>query len=150
MEVTGAELADVEARERVELARRARRFRGDRPPVPLTGRIAVIVDDGAATGSTARAACRVVRAQGAACVVVAVPVACPGAVAALWVDADEVVCVEMPRWFVAIAQFYDDFSQTRDEEVLDLLVRAAAGAEGVDATSPSISPHPSAANRRIA
>ena len=76
--VTDRQLAEVESRERAELERRALRFRGDRPRVPLEGRIAVVVDDGIATGSTARAACQVARAHGAARVVLAVPVAPPG------------------------------------------------------------------------
>ena len=72
--VTDAEIAAVERRERAELERRARRFRGERRRTPLTGRTAIIIDDGIATGSTARAACQVARAQGAARVVLAVPV----------------------------------------------------------------------------
>jgi putative phosphoribosyl transferase len=127
------ELRAVEARERAELDRRARRFRGDRTPVPLAGRTAIVVDDGAATGSTARAACQVARAQGAARVVLAVPVAPTDTIAALSAsgDADEVVCLETHRWFLAIGRFYDDFSQTPDEEVLDLLERAGARSAAV-------------------
>src|ERR1019366_2009760 len=75
--VSSDELATVERRERVELERRARRFRGDRPPVRLDGKTVVVVDDGIATGSTARAACQVARAQGASRIVLAVPVAPP-------------------------------------------------------------------------
>lgn len=123
--VGDAELAAVEERERDELARRARRFRADRPREPLAGRTAVIVDDGIATGATARAACHVAREHGATRVVLAVPVA-----PAAWADAphpeaDEVVCVETPRWFSAIGQFYGDFSQTSDDEVISLLERGA-------------------------
>jgi putative phosphoribosyl transferase len=123
--VTENEFAQVEAAERVELERRARRFRGDRPRTPLTGRTAVIVDDGIATGSTARAACQVARAQGAACVVLAVPVAPRSAIPALSSVADEVVCLETPGRFMAIGQWYGDFSQTSDQEVVALLHRAA-------------------------
>ena len=107
-------------------ARGARGSRGARPPVPLAGRTAIVVDDGIATGSTARAACQVARAKGAARVVLAVPVGPPDSVDELTAsgDIDEVVCVETPRRFFAIGQFYDDFSQTTDEEVVDLLARA--------------------------
>ncbi len=87
--VSEAEIAQVERKERAELERRARRFRGDQPHVPLAGRIAVIVDDGIATGSTARAACQVARALGAATVVLAVPVAPTTADTALRGDADD-------------------------------------------------------------
>jgi putative phosphoribosyl transferase len=134
--VTAEELDEIEARERAELERRVRRYRGDRPRVPVAGRVAVVVDDGIATGSTARAACRVVRAQGASRVVLAAPVAPPG-----WdpgEDADEFVCVARPPSFFAIGQFYDDFTQTTDEQVLDCLARAAAWSPGGhgDATGP--------------
>jgi putative phosphoribosyl transferase len=124
--VTDAEIAAVERRERVELDRRARRFRGDRSRTPLAGRTAIIIDDGIATGSTARAACQVARAQGAARVVLAVPVAPPSACRALAADADEVICLETPGHFLAIGEWYQDFSQTSDREVVSLLQRAAA------------------------
>jgi len=123
--VTEAEFTRVEQAERIELDRRARRFRGDQPRAPLTGRTAVIVDDGIATGSTALAACQVARAQGAARVVVAVPVAPRAVIPVLSSEADEVACLEAPDRFMAIGQWYDDFSQTSDEEVVALLHRAA-------------------------
>jgi putative phosphoribosyl transferase len=124
--VTDAEIAAVERGERAELERRARRFRGDRQRTPLAGRTAVIIDDGIATGSTARAACQVARAQGAVRVVLAVPVAPPSACAALTGDADEVICLETPAHFLAIGEWYQDFSQTSDDEVISLLRHAAA------------------------
>lgn len=124
-QVTDAQLAEVERRERAELERRARRFRGDRPPVPLAGRTVLVVDDGIATGSTARAACHVARAHGARRVVLATPVAPPDTVARLRGDADDVVCLESPEPFFAIGQWYADFSQTSDAEVVALLERAA-------------------------
>ena len=124
--VSEAQMAEVERKERAELQRRVQRFRGDAPREPLTGRIAVIVDDGIATGSTARAACQVARAQGAATVVLAVPVAPPGADVAMRGDADVVICLEMPERFLAIGEWYDDFAQTSDEEVVALLRAARA------------------------
>jgi putative phosphoribosyl transferase len=125
--VSPDDLAEVEQRERTELDRRARRFRGDRPRVPLAGRTAIVVDDGIATGSTARAACQVARAQGARRVVLASPVAPPSVVESLHGDADEVVCLETPEWFFAIGQWYANFAQTPDDEVVELLERAALG-----------------------
>lgn len=122
--VSEAALAAVEQRERAELLRRARRYRGGRPRASISGRTAVVVDDGIATGSTARAACAVAKAQGAKRVVLAVPVAPVAAGEALAGDADEFICLDQPRRFLAIGEWYDDFSQTSDEEVISLLRRA--------------------------
>ncbi len=119
-------LAQVENAEREELQRRAERLRGDRPRVPLQGRTAVVVDDGIATGATAAVACRVARAQGAARVVLGVPVASPSALVGLAHVADEVVGVETPEALGSIGEFYENFSQTSDAEVTALLDRAAA------------------------
>ncbi|MCH0538924.1 phosphoribosyltransferase [Streptomyces sp. MUM 203J] len=121
----GPDMARVEEAERAVLEQRLRRYRGQRAAVPLAGRTAVLVDDGIATGSTALVACEVARAQGAARVVVAVPVAPPDALALLRSEADEVVCLSAPALFSAVGQWYDDFSQTSDEEVADLLARHA-------------------------
>lgn len=123
--VDPATLAAVEERERQEVARRARRYRAGLPAVPLVGRTVVVVDDGLATGSTARAACQVARARGAARVVLAVPVAPPATVAQLAADVDQVVALEMPEGFVAVGQWYERFDQTSDEEVTALLEEAA-------------------------
>jgi putative phosphoribosyl transferase len=123
--VTGHELAAVEAAEGAELRRRLARFRGNRPRVRLAGRTAIIVDDGIATGATARAACQVARRQGAARVVLAVPVAPAGAAASLAGVADEVVCLTAPEWLSSIGQWYENFTQTTDEQVVALLERAA-------------------------
>ncbi len=134
--VSDGELAAVEERERAEVARRAHRYRAGRPRVPLAGRVAVIVDDGVATGSTARAACQLARVLGAARVVLAVPVAPPGWQDRLGQDADELVSVATPEPFFAIGEFYADFSQTSDEEVAACLARAAgeySALPGVDA-----------------
>jgi putative phosphoribosyl transferase len=122
--VRADELRDVERREQALLRRRVERFRRGRPRVDLTGRVAVIVDDGLATGSTARAACLVARHLGAARVVLAVPVA-PAEAVARFPGADEVVCVSAPRGFAAVGLHYRDFSPTTDEEVIVLLDAAA-------------------------
>jgi putative phosphoribosyl transferase len=127
--VSAEELAAVEDRERAELDRRARRFRGARPRLDLTGRTALIVDDGIATGSSARAACQVARAHGAARIVLAAPVAPPDARRRFAGVADELIVCETPEVFYGVGQFYRDFSQTTDEEVVDLLA-AAAGPVG--------------------
>lgn len=115
--VSGTAVSEVEQQEQAEVTRRARRYRGGRPRQSLDGRIAVIVDDGIATGSTARAACQIARVLGAARVVLAVPVAPAGWQARIGDDADELVSVATPEPFYAIGQFYQDFSQTTDAEV---------------------------------
>lgn len=122
--VTEEEFAAVEARERAELARRADRYRMGSPPTPLDGRVAIVVDDGLATGSTARAACTAARSRGAARVVLAVPVAPVGWARRIGPVADECVSVETPEPFFAIGEFYEKFSQVPDAEVADLLRRA--------------------------
>jgi len=119
--VTAAEIDEAQAREEAELTRRAGRFRGTRRRVPLAGRTALIVDDGIATGSTVRAACKVARAQGASRIVVATPVAPAETVASLQHDADDVIALYEPQQFFAIGQFYADFAQTSDDEVMRLL-----------------------------
>jgi putative phosphoribosyl transferase len=130
--LTGPEIAAVEARERAQLDRRVSQLRGDRPPVPLAGRTVIVVDDGIATGSTARAACKVARARGASRVILAVPVGPVEAAASLRRDADEVICLHTPARFFAIGEWYDDFSQVTDEEVTSLLGKAAALSTGSD------------------
>ncbi|MER5202638.1 phosphoribosyltransferase family protein [Streptomyces sp. NPDC002825] len=125
------DLAAVEEREHAELEQRAQRYRGSRPSVPLEGRTVVVVDDGLATGATALAACRVVRARGAARIVLAVPVAPRGWTARLGGEADETVSVHAPELFFAIGQFYQDFSQTPDAEVIECLDRNRAGRDPV-------------------
>ncbi|MEW2125869.1 phosphoribosyltransferase [Streptomyces sp. NPDC127037] len=126
--VSESEVASVQQAEEVELARRARAFRSERPRIPLEGRTVVLVDDGIATGATALAACAVARAQGAAHVVLAVPVAPPSAAARLREEADELVCLSAPSGFSAVGEWYRDFDQTPDEEVVALLTRARQAA----------------------
>ena len=123
--MTADELAAVEQTERAELQRRVQRFRGDRPPLSLDGRTVIVVDDGIATGSTAQAACQVARAQGASTVVLAAPVGPERVRMTMRPAADDVVCLFTPAEFSAISQFYDDFTQTSDAEVVELLRLAA-------------------------
>ena len=149
------EFAAAEARERATVTARAARYRSYRPREPLSGRIAVVVDDGIATGSTARAACQIARAQGAARVVLAVPVAPPGWEARIGPDADELVCVGTPVDFHAIGEFYADFSQLTDDEViacLDLAARdqAAPAGNGIAAAAADDPPGQSAEVRPAA
>jgi predicted phosphoribosyltransferase len=122
---TADEIAAIEERERAELARRASQFRGDAPPIPVEGRTVVIVDDGIATGSSARAACRIVRARGASRLVLAVPVAPDRWTKDLRDEADEFVCVSSPRWYRSVGEWYRDFSQTTDDEVIRCLEQAS-------------------------
>ncbi len=119
--VTEDALADVERRERIELERRAQRFRGDRTRLSLIGRTVVVIDDGIATGSTARAACQVARVQGATRVVLAVPVAPFDWSRDLHDVADELIALVTPRLLRAIGGWYTDFSQSTDEEVVACL-----------------------------
>jgi putative phosphoribosyl transferase len=107
----------VVRRETAELERRRLAYRGDRPPLVVAGRTVVVVDDGLATGFTARAAVEVMRRRRAGRVVVAVPVAAPDAVASLEAVADEVVCLETTDRFFGISQWYRDFTQVSDDEV---------------------------------
>ena len=134
--LTGPQIAEVEASERVLLDRRVSQLRGDHPPVPLAGRTVIIVDDGIATGSTARAACLVARARGASRVILAVPVGSVKGTAALRRTADEVICLHTPAKFVAIGEWYSDFGQVTDEEVAILLGKAAASVAGPAGTDP--------------
>ena len=124
--VSQDELDEIEQRERSEVEAQAQRLRGDRPRVPLAGRTVIVVDDGIATGSTARAACQVARAEGAAKVILAVPVAPEGVEERMRPDADIVICLATPRDFRAVGQFYADFNQVSDAEVLDILRQAAS------------------------
>jgi len=115
------EFAQVETRERIEVDNRAKRFRGDNSALSLSGRIALIVDDGIATGSTAQAACKVAHILGAKKVLMAAPVGSEEAVELLKKDADEVICLYTPRPFHAVGEWYQSFAATSDEEVINIL-----------------------------
>jgi putative phosphoribosyl transferase len=128
------------ARELKEIERRRSLYLSGRTRIPLKGRAVILVDDGIATGATARAAMKAVRKAGAERVVLAVPVAPPETIAALRPDADEVVCLSQPAFFGGISQFYADFHQVGDNEVIDLLNRAATFGGG----KPQLSEPPEA------
>ncbi|MEH1012667.1 phosphoribosyltransferase family protein [Micromonospora sp. CPCC 206060] len=115
------QVAEVVRTEQAELDRREQLYRAGRAPLDLDGRTAVIVDDGLATGATARAAVAVARQMGAQRVVVAVPVGSPEAYDMLAAEADEVVCPERPPGFGAVSRYYDDFHEVSDREVTEVL-----------------------------
>lgn len=113
-------------RELAEIERRRRRFLGDRPPAPVAGRTAIVIDDGVATGATTRAALRAVRRRGPETLVLAIPVAPTSSLPDLRQETDDLVCLEDHEWFGAIGLFYEDFSQLSDQEVIDVLARFPA------------------------
>lgn len=120
MHISEAELQSAIVRERAELLRRERVYRvycGDRPPLALTGQVVILVDDGLATGYTMLAAIHAVRRRGASRIVIAVPVAPQDTLDRLRYEADDMFCVYTPRSLMAVGQFYEDFSQVRDERV---------------------------------
>jgi putative phosphoribosyl transferase len=114
----------VATRELRELERRERTYRGAQPPPELRGRTVILVDDGLATGATMRAAVEALKAQGPERVVVAVPTAAPETCDTFRSEVDEIVCAETPRPFYGVGMWYENFSQTSDEEVRDLLEAA--------------------------
>ncbi len=121
------ELIDaVAARESVELSRRERAYRGDRPPIDVRNRIVILIDDGLATGATMRAAAAALRQAGPREIVVAVPLASRETCEAFRAEVDVVVCASTPEPFYAVGLWYEDFAQTTDAEVRDLLARASA------------------------
>lgn len=121
--ISGKTIDAVAARELKELQRRDRAYRGDRPEPDLHHRIVILVDDGIATGSTIRAAISVIEPQQPAYLIVAVPVAPPATCDQLRTEVDEVVCLMTPETFYAIGLWYENFSQTTDEEVRELLAQ---------------------------
>lgn len=122
-----AELAEVVDRERAELARRVQVYRGGRPAPDVAGKCVILVDDGLATGVTARAALRALRAAGTARTVLAVPVGSPDSAVALASEADDLVVLATPRGFRAVGEWYASFGQLTDEDVLQLLGQAEGG-----------------------
>jgi len=115
----------VARREQQELERREREYRGDRPAPEVRGRTIILIDDGLATGSSMRAAVRALRQQQPARIIVAVPIAAESTCNEFKAEVDEIVCALTPEPFHAVGLWYEDFSQTTDEEVRDLLKRAA-------------------------
>ena len=125
--VSQERLDEVVRRESIELSRRKTLYRGTRSPPPLQGKVAILVDDGLATGYTMRAAVAAVRKHLPARLVVAVPVGARDSCDTLRREADEVVCLEIPEPFYAVGLWYEDFGQTSDQEVIDLLRQAGPG-----------------------
>jgi putative phosphoribosyl transferase len=123
--VTDAYLDREIAAQEAEIERRQHAYRQGRPPQPVSGRVAIVIDDGVATGSTAVAALRWAREQGAERVVLAVPVAPPQSLDRLRAEADDVVVLETPSPFFAVGEWYRDFDQTTDRQVMDALARSA-------------------------
>ncbi|MGH9348514.1 MAG: phosphoribosyltransferase [Vicinamibacterales bacterium] len=121
---------EVAAAEQAELARRERLYRGTRPPPDAQGRTAILVDDGLATGASMLAAVQALRQQRPARIVVAVPTASPDTCEQVRAEVDQVECLFTPHPFRAVGLWYEDFSQTTDEEVRDLLARAAVNEGG--------------------
>jgi putative phosphoribosyl transferase len=117
-------VADVAVREEQERLRREREYRGDRPEPEVQGRTVILVDDGLATGSTMRAAVAALRKLHPATIVVAVPVAASLTCAELAEEVDQIVCVRTPEPFHSVGEWYEEFLQTTDEEVRELLARA--------------------------
>ena len=130
--VSDHEFRIVEAREKMEVDARANKFRARRIRIPLAGRIALIVDDGIATGSTALAACKVARAMGASRVIFAAPVGAGDTVRKLASVADEVICPQIPRTLNSVGEWYEEFSATTDEEVIEILHRSLVGIEEIE------------------
>ena len=122
--LTPDQIEETARREQRELDRREKAFRNGRPPVTITGRIAILVDDGLATGSTMRAAVEALKKQKPSRIVVAVPVASPETCAEFEQLVHEVICLYTPEPFMAVGRWYDDFAQLTDEEVREYLERA--------------------------
>ena len=115
----------VTAKETAELERREHIYREGRPAPELRDRVVILVDDGLATGATMRAAVKALRQRGVAKIVVAVPVGPPDTCREIEQEADETICLSTPPFFQAVGQYYEDFSQTSDEDVRELLSQAA-------------------------
>jgi len=125
LNVSDAEIEDTARQEQEELERREVIFRGTRPPVDVHGRNVILVDDGLATGSTMRAAVVALRQKHPRSITVAVPVSATDSCHEFRADVDEIICARTPEPFIAVGLWYDDFTQTTDEEVRELLEEAA-------------------------
>jgi len=121
--IGGEEIERIAAREQAELERQERAYRGDRAPLEVAGKTVLLVDDGLATGATMRAAVRALREGKPSKVVVAAPTGAPDTCRELAAEADEVVCAMMPAQFRGVGRWYQDFTQTSDEEVEELLAQ---------------------------
>ncbi|MDR3536369.1 MAG: phosphoribosyltransferase [Acetobacteraceae bacterium] len=126
LEISPEYLEEAKSAALQEIERRRHAYLGDRQPVAIAGRVAIIVDDGIATGATVRAAARATRRRKPAQLILAVPVAPPHTLKALRREVDETVCLTTPADFFAVGQFYQQFPQLRDEEVIALLEQARA------------------------
>jgi predicted phosphoribosyltransferase len=123
--VSEQDFAAIRDRELAEIDRRRQKYLGNRRPIDVAGRLAIVIDDGIATGATVRAALRATRTRSPQKLVLAVPVAPPETVAALRGEADEVVCLEEHEFFAAVGLYYADFHQVSDREVIEILERFA-------------------------
>jgi putative phosphoribosyl transferase len=137
LNIPDAAVDRVAALEGAELRRRERAYRGDRPPPSVRGRRVILIDDGLATGSTMRAAAAALRRQEPAEIVVAVPVSAEETCDEFRTEVDRVICAMTPEPFRAVGMWYEDFSQTTDAEVHELLDRATREASARPATSPA-------------
>jgi predicted phosphoribosyltransferase len=130
--ITKEDILEAARTEKQELERRARAYRGERPPADVLGKTVILIDDGLATGSTLRAAIQAVRQRDPARVVAAVPVAAPEACSEMSDEADDMICAVTPEPFYSVGLWYQDFSQTTDEEVRELLEAARREHEHLD------------------
>ncbi len=124
LRISQQEMQEIIDRERQEIARRQRIMRGNYPALPVSGKTVILVDDGLATGMTARVAIKAMRERGAAKVIFAVPVGAEATVRQIGDEADSVVCLQTPQDFRAVGSWYHDFRPTTDDEVLDILSRS--------------------------
>jgi putative phosphoribosyl transferase len=136
MGVKADDILDAIAEERRELARREEAYRDGRPPVDVRGKTVILIDDGLATGSTMRAAVKALRRQGPARIVVAVPIGAASTCEEMRAIADDCLCAFTPEPFRAVGLWYEDFSQTQDSEVAELLARARAASDSPRSTTP--------------
>jgi putative phosphoribosyl transferase len=132
--VAGAEFDKICAREAAEIERRHRLYLGDRPAVDVQGATAIVVDDGIATGATMTAALRAIRRRKPARLVLAVPTAAPDSLSSLRKEADATICLTAPDYFGSVGQFYEDFRQVSDDEVVATMARFTASGSSSDAT----------------